>query len=400
MKEKIYIRSRFKDIINFIKIPITRKGIIDQAPADVKPANTTVNSVSKLLHPSTQYLKIKSVTEISKDVRQFVLEPDASRGTANLAYYRPGQYISVKHQIGNSLITRPYTLCDSPKRTFEDEYLITVRNIPFGFSSAYIFENWKKGTQLEASEPAGTFFYQPIRDLRHIIAITDDLGAASFYSLARSVLDGTTDIDMTLLYGCRKKSEALFFDELKLIANMTNRFKVFFIFSDERVDKCEQGFITKAFIEKHIPPHKFSVFINGSTQLFNQVAPHLSAMKLERKYVRFGITGQIRDISSLPDFPQNAIGKTFLCKVIKNGEVTATVPCRSEESLLVALEREGIEAPSRCRSGECGFCRAKLSKGNVFIPRQTDARRKADTQNGIIHPCISYPMSDITISVN
>ncbi len=399
MKEKIYIRSKFKDISNFIKIPITRKGVIEQAPADIKPANTTVNSIADFLHPSTQFLKIKSVTELSRDVRQFVLEPDVSKGTGKLAYYRPGQYISVKHKIGNSFVTRPYTLCDSPKRTFQDEYIITVRNIPYGFSSDYIFNNWKKGTQIEASEPAGTFYYQPVRDLRHIVAITDDLGAASFYAMARAILDGTLNIDMTLIYGCRKKSEALFFDEFNIIAGMTNKFNVHIIFSDEKVDKCERGFITKSFIEKHTPPHKFSIFINGSTQLFNQVAPHLSAMRLERKYIRFGINGQIRDIASLPDFPDNNIGKTFICKVLKNNEIIASVPCKSEESLLVALEREGIEAPSRCRSGECGFCRAKLTKGNVFIPKETDYRRKADTMQGIIHPCISYPMSDISLSI-
>ncbi|MBQ3889260.1 MAG: 2Fe-2S iron-sulfur cluster binding domain-containing protein, partial [Clostridia bacterium] len=68
-----------------------------------------------------------------------------------------------------------------------------------------------------------------------------------------------------------------------------------------------------------------------------------------------------------------------------------------QESVLTALEREGLAVPSSCRSGECGFCRARLTKGNVCMPRSVDSRRVADSAHGVIHPCCSYPMSDLTI---
>ena len=76
------------------------------------------------------------------------------------------------------------------------------------------------------------------------------------------------------------------------------------------------------------------------------------------------------------------------------------IDCLSNESILVALERAGIEAPARCRSGECGFCRSKLVSGEVFIPGNTDGRRIADIKFGYIHPCSTYPMSDITIKID
>ena len=94
------------------------------------------------------------------------------------------------------------------------------------------------------------------------------------------------------------------------------------------------------------------------------------------------------------------MGKTFLCKVIKDGETLGKIPCSSEETLLVALEREGIAVQSVCRSGECGFCRSKLTSGNVFIPKDVDSRRLADSSFGIIHPCYSYPMSNLTLIIN
>ena len=63
------------------------------------------------------------------------------------------------------------------------------------------------------------------------------------------------------------------------------------------------------------------------------------------------------------------------------------------------LERAGIKAPSKCRSGECGWCRSRVTSGEVFIPEETDSRRWADKQCGEIHPCTSFALSDITIIV-
>ncbi len=67
--------------------------------------------------------------------------------------------------------------------------------------------------------------------------------------------------------------------------------------------------------------------------------------------------------------------------------------------MLTAVERAGIKAPSHCRSGECGYCHSRLVSGDVFVPESTDERRRADTVFGYIHPCVSYPLSDLTIEL-
>ena len=67
--------------------------------------------------------------------------------------------------------------------------------------------------------------------------------------------------------------------------------------------------------------------------------------------------------------------------------------------MLVAIERAGIKAPSRCRSGECGWCRSKLVSGTVYIPEENELRRWADVHYGYIHPCSSFHTSDLVIEV-
>lgn len=400
MSNKIKVRSRLKDTKNFKDIPILRRGIINEAPDSPLNANYAVNSTANFLHPQSQSLRVKQVAEIERDVRAYVLEPDTEYGTAKLAYFRPGQNISITFNINGIIITRPYTICSSPLRSLEDEYVIIVRKKPNGFVSQYIFSNWRKGTKVNASAPFGSLYYQPLRDAKSIVGICDNLGVSAFLSMAEAIADGTLNADLTLLYTARKDREAIMSQRLDELAENCDKFRVIYVLSDEHVFKKERGFITKTLIEKYAPQGKYSVFVSGSTALYNRAVPQLAELRLENKYIRFGLSGQIENPATLPDFPQESKGLTFLCKVIKNGELIATIPCSSEESLLVALEREGIAAPALCRSGECGFCRSKLLKGNVFIPQGVDSRRLADSGYGIIHPCCSYPMSNLTLVIN
>jgi ferredoxin len=78
-------------------------------------------------------------------------------------------------------------------------------------------------------------------------------------------------------------------------------------------------------------------------------------------------------------------------------EQTITAP--RDTSLLRSLEAAGIAAPAHCRSGECGWCHSKLVSGEVYTPKSVDGRREADYLYGYIHPCCSFPLSDLVIEV-
>ena len=61
MKDKIVIRSSFKDVAAFTAIPSYRSGVINEAPSEIKHINYAVNSNAAFLHPAVQNLVIKSV---------------------------------------------------------------------------------------------------------------------------------------------------------------------------------------------------------------------------------------------------------------------------------------------------------------------------------------------------
>lgn len=401
MKEKISINSPIKDFSNFVRIPEARKNAINNALKTPIKKNFNVNSTANFLHPQVQYLKIKDVIELNRDERCYILYPDSAHGTGKLAFFRPGQYLSITLNIGQSVVTRPFTICSSPFDSSNDDfYMIKVKKVMHGFASQYIFNNWEKGTEVISSAPLGNFYYQTIRDYPFLIGATDNEGIPAFLSMARAIEEKSLNVNLTLFYSCRKKHDAIFMDELIEISKNCRNFNVIFVFSDEKVENYERGFITKQLIEKYAPPEKFSVFINGSQQLLALISTQIAELGLERKDIRLNIGNKNKEAKSIPDFPPEFFGKTFELKVKKDGKVLKTIPCKSEETILVALERAGISARSHCRVGSCGFCKTRLTKGNVFIPTGTDSRRLSDTAHGIIHPCVSYATSDITLQLN
>ena len=106
----------------------------------------------------------------------------------------------------------------------------------------------------------------------------------------------------------------------------------------------------------------------------------------------------IKDPWNQPGYPKGAHAMSYLAKVTIFDK-TYTIPISSSESLLTAFDRAGLCTPSRCRSGECGWCRSRLISGNVFIPEKTDGRREADKEFGYIHPCSTFPLSDVVVEV-
>ena len=74
------------------------------------------------------------------------------------------------------------------------------------------------------------------------------------------------------------------------------------------------------------------------------------------------------------------------------------VKAASREPILTAMERAGLDVPSKCRAGGCGYCHSRLISGKFTIAG-ADKRRPADSKFRFIHPFCSYPDSVMELDV-
>ena len=384
------------DMLRFKNMPKVREQAIQAAPATPLPKTLTTNEKAKTRHPAKQEVVISEIRQNGADAKTIVLKtPDGSP----LAYYRAGQYVSVSVPIGGTVTTRSYSLCSSPAWAKRGEYNITVKRDDAGFVSPYIQDNWKVGQKVTISGPQGHLYYEGLRDAKRVVALAGGSGITPFMGMAYAIRDGLEDFDLTILFGSRTAEGIVYKKELDEVCAACSKVHVVHVLSDEEREGYEHGFITADLIKKYGGDGEYSIFMCGPQAMYNFLDGEIAKLSLRRKFVRRELFGAIKDPWNQPGYPAEMRGRSFRLKVIKYGE-EFDITASADEPLLTAIERAGITAPSRCRSGECGWCRSKLISGNVFIPEKTDGRRKADLDFGYIHPCSSFPTGDCVIEIS
>lgn len=384
----------------FISLIPGRQAKFKQASTTLVKDNDHAMYLAKALHPNRQHLKIADVRVMSEDCKTFTLVPNEAKGTKSLAYFGAGKYLTVFEKINGMPITRAYSISSSPKDSLEGKYTLTIKLVDGGLMSQYIFDTWEVGREVEVSAPSGNFEYQPIRDAEDVICVAGGSGITPFLSMANAICDGDEDFNLTLLYGSRNYDNILFRKELAELEKKCSKIKVVHVLSDEdkTVDGTKKGFITAELIKKYAPSDKpYSVFICGSQQMYAFLDKELEKLDLPRKYIRHEMFGEFHNPGIQADYPQGVPETVKITVTIQ--DVTKTVEGSSNDSILQILEKNGISAPARCRSGECGFCHSHLLSGEVYVPKHLEFRRLADFKFGCIHPCCTFPLSDLVINV-
>ena len=379
----------------------TRVKAIQAAPDTIPQSVYNANILAKSLHPAVQHVKIARV-EDHGGAKSFTLVPDKARGTEKMAYFRASQYVSVSLNIDGAPVNKPYTIRSNPKDALgsgDTSYTLTIKLTDPAYASAHILSTWKEGDQVDISGPLGDFYYQNLRDAKQVVAIAGGSGITPFYSMAAAIADGIEDFDLTILYGSRTADGILLKDEIEAVAARSKgRVKVIHVLSHEEKEGFEHGFITAELIRKYAPQGDYSVFMCGPKAMYTFEEGEMKKLGLPKRRYRMEMSGDYLGAAQNADFPGSKKGREFTLTVDIRGE-KQTVPCKAEESLLWAMEQAGIKAPSHCRSGECGWCHSRLVSGDVYIPEDADGRRMADKKFGWIHPCCSFPLSDIELAI-
>jgi len=385
------------DMLKFKNMGKVREQAIQAAPANEVVGTYKINENAKALHPDHLDLKVVEIVD-HKDAhaKSFIFKEAKGRV---IPFFRAGQYLSLKFKVGDSFVTRPYSISSGPAWTKEGMIAITVQDNPKGFAAPYLYNNVKVGDVIKSSAPEGTFVYEPIRDPKHIIAVAGGSGITPFLSMAYAIRDGVQDFDLTILFGSRTESAIILKEELEAVAKACKKVHVVNVLSDEEKEGYEHGFITADLIKKYAPKkEEYAVFACGPEAMYKFLDTELPKLGIPRRHIRKEIRGVTKDIEGQTEFPKAAKGKEFKVKVIQ-GAKHYDIVAKSNEPLLVAIERAGIVAPSKCRGGECGWCRSKLVSGTVYCPKENEFRRWADVQNNYIHPCSTFPTSDLVVEV-
>ena len=367
----------FMDLLRFKKLVPNRRKMLENGSPAALPKSYRVNDTAKILHPGYQGAKLVAIAQNTADTKTYTFE------TERPLYFRAGQYLTLGCKIGKSEVSRPYAISSSPKEALSCRVSLTVKKC--GFFSGYLFDSAAVGDSFVLGDPSGEFCYEPVKDADHVVAIAGGSGITPFYSMAQAVADGTNRHKLTIFYGARTESDLIFKKELEAL--VSDKVKVVYVLSDEKKEGYESGFIGAELLQKYVSGD-YTVMMCGPQAMYAFVDKEFASLGLPLRRIK-----KEANCVGLRD----AEAKSYTLTV-HIGFDTYTVPADARETILTALERAGLKVPSKCRAGGCGFCHSKLVSGSFSIAGQ-DKRRLADAKFGYIHPCCSYPDSDMELIV-
>lgn len=365
------------------EIKNTRKDIISSYSSK-KLTPTYIDSYIKNF-TELQNVIVKEIKEETKDTKSFILVPDEDKNTTTLAPFKAGEYISLKLGFNDVYTTRAYSLSSNPADL--TNYRITVKRVQDGLVSNYLLDNVKVGDSLIISNPAGNFGFKKVRDAKNVIAIAGGSGITPFISLAYAINSGVEDCNLTVIYSVKTAEDIIFKDEIETLNKKSSRVKFIITLTREQKEGYLNGHITKEMVEPYIEAEN-TILMCGPKAIYKSMNEILSNFAIPKKCVHY------ESFNIEYNEPNQ---ETYELKVILKNDFVLT-KCTSNETLLVAMERAGINAPSLCRVGECGFCRSILLEGKVKMIG--GLQREAEKNNDYIHPCISYPESDIVLRLD
>ena len=411
----IRVKGFLKDVGGASRVTKMRREMIQSASAAPQPGDP-IRALADALHPGKQEFTVTKITPASPTSRTFRLEPV----NGHIPPFQAGQYINFYLTIGQSTLTRAYSLSSAPYEALGDKPFVEItirRNVSY-FVPDYFFDQVKEGDVLTAAMPFGQFYYEPLRDAKNVVALAGGSGITPFVSMAKEIAAGCLDCDLTILYGSVKSDDIVCGEQLAaaeraciernagLIAagrKSGGQVRVIHIMSDDPDWTGEKGFVTRELIEKYSgaaggeKPDTTYMFC-GPLAMFRAVSRSMEDMGITPRRFRHDVMAQPGNVKQIPGFPEDQIGKTYQLTVVR-GIQKDVIPVRADEPVAVALERAAIAIDTHCRGGECGFCRSQLLAGDIFVSPLGDGRRREDKEMGWFHACSAYPVSDLTVKI-
>ncbi|MEE9911037.1 MAG: FAD-dependent oxidoreductase [Deltaproteobacteria bacterium] len=342
-----------------------------------------------VLHPQSIEYRVTEIRKETKSAKTIRLAPVGGY----LPPFVPGQYINLEVEIKGIRTSRPYSI--SSPATERAYYEITVRKAKNGFVSDYLLKKLKVGDLLTSSGPTGHFYRMPLVHGKKLVFIAGGSGITPFMSMLQTDFDKLSrGNQIDLIYGCANQKDILFESKLRKLEK-EELYKLHPVISEPGADCRErQGFITAETIRDVAGDvAKCTFFLCGPAAMYDFVLPELQKLGVSDRQIRREVQTAPDDPTKLPGWPDSIGGNDKFTVTLPDGRKLAAKAC---EPVLVALERAGVTVPSLCRGGECSACRTKLMSGKVFHP-SSELLRKSDMKFGYIHPCVTYPISDIAI---
>ncbi len=278
-------------------------------------------------------------------------------------HFKPGQYITFSHSVGDREIRRSYSIASTP----EDEMItVGVKEVEGGIFSTFANKTLKEGDVLRVAAPEGGFVLD--KEANSILAIGAGSGITPLLSIIKVALSNNPDVKVGLIYGNQGDRSMMFKDSIQeLSQNFSDRFFVVHAFSREQggdyFGRIDRGVILHALKNKLAGlgvPGK--TYLCGPEAMIQLAKGALLDQGVAEEHILFELFVASENAKEI-----NVRGLASV-RVLLDGE-THEIKVPKEDFLLDSLLEQGIDAPYSCQGGSCSSCICKITEGSADMAR-------------------------------
>lgn len=301
-------------------------------------------------------VEIRRIRDLAPGIREFTLSPSAS---GEFPVYSGGSHIVLSLPLGARPHRNPYSLLGDP--TVRDNWRIAVRRQEQSRGgSAWLHEQAREGMRIDVSTPVNLF--PLVRVGRRHILVAGGIGITPILSQAREL--ARLGADFEVHYAYRGPEYGVFVDELEALAPGRVHHYV--------QARREQLEFSTLLAGRPLGTHFYICGPGG------MVAASMNAGR-ELGWPESHLHSE--------QFLAPTGGEPFDVKLAVSGK-NFTVP--SDQSLLEAIEQQGVDAPYLCRGGACGQCELDvLGASGELVHHDIYLNAEERASGRKIMPCVS-----------
>jgi vanillate O-demethylase ferredoxin subunit len=276
-------------------------------------------------HPDWSTGRVVATTPVARDVQRITVQRPA-RGRA-----APGSHLDVRVPLSDGTDVRSYSVVES-----DDEgslLTISVLRVPQSRGGSVFMHGLACGDELDVTQPLQNF---PLRlGAPRYVLLAGGIGITAVAEMARVLR--AVGADYTLVYVGRSRERMAYVDEL---AELHDERLVVHV-DDEQTPLDVAQLVGS--VDQHPLRELAELYMCGPIRLMDAVRREWESASLPPVNLRFETFG-----SSGWFLPEEFV----VCVPERRVETTV----RTDETVLEALVRTGVDLMYDCRKGECGLC--------------------------------------------
>jgi ring-1,2-phenylacetyl-CoA epoxidase subunit PaaE len=331
-------------------------------------------------------LFIQDIRKETKDAITLIFKQPALRKIK----YKAGQYITLILRINGRKYSRPYSFSSAP--SVDSALEITVKRVPNGIVSNYIYNELKVGDVLEILEPMGDFTYETISSTQSIFLWGVGSGITPLFSIIKEALYKQPNSTISLIYGNKNEESTIFREKLRFlrqenptIFSMTNFYSQ--VDSTGEGNAILKGRISSEFVIQMAAQQKNLKqclhYICGPRDLIHTINNALLQIEVPSSFIFVEEFYLNIDASELKGVEESKV------TVSLEGKQSEILVPKGKSILDVALDN-GIKIPYSCQTGSCKECIARIISGETKMLGQKNTNDLDKNQTLL---CCTYPTS-------